>query len=33
MLIAAKYEEIYTPQLKDFSFITQNNYNREDVMK
>ena len=22
MLIAAKYEEIYTPQLKDFSFIT-----------
>ena len=29
MLIATKYEEIYPPLLKDFVFITDNNFNAE----
>lgn len=33
MLIASKYEEIYPPELKDFVFITDNAYTKEDVLQ
>jgi cyclin B len=32
LLIASKYEEIYPPQLKDFVFITDKAYSKEDVL-
>ena len=32
MLIASKYEEIYPPEIKDFVFVTDQAYNREDVL-
>jgi G2/mitotic-specific cyclin-B, other len=32
LLIASKYEEIYPPELKDFVFITDKAYNKEDVL-
>ena len=32
MLMATKYEEIYPPLLKDFVFITENNYNAEQIL-
>lgn len=32
MLIAAKYEEIYAPQIEDFCYITDNTYSREEVI-
>lgn len=32
MLIACKYEEIYPPELKDFVFITDKAYTKEDVL-
>ncbi|KAL5574953.1 hypothetical protein UlMin_016652 [Ulmus minor] len=32
MLIASKYEEICTPRVEDFCFITDNNYSREEVI-
>ena len=32
MLIAAKYEEIYAPQVEDFCFITDNTYSRQEVL-
>ena len=32
MLIASKYEEIYPPELSDFEYITDNAYNREEIM-
>jgi hypothetical protein len=31
MLIAAKYEEIYPPYVKDFSLITDNAYTQEQI--
>lgn len=33
MLIASKYEEIYPPELSDFEYITDNAYNREEIME
>ena len=32
MLIAAKYEEIYAPQVEEFCYITDNTYTREQVL-
>jgi len=33
MLIASKFEEIYTPKVDDFIYITANAYSREDLLK
>ncbi len=33
LLIASKYEEIYPPELKDFVFITDKAYTKEDVLQ
>jgi len=33
MLIASKFEEIYTPKVDDFIYITANAYTREDLLK
>ena len=33
MLIAAKYEEIYAPEVKDFVYITDKAYNKEEILK
>jgi cyclin B len=32
MLIACKYEEIYPPIVKDFVFITDSAYNKEEIL-
>lgn len=32
MLIAAKYEEIYPPTLKDFTYITNNGFTSKDIL-
>lgn len=32
MLIACKYEEIYAPEVKDFVYVTDNAYTRDDVL-
>ena len=32
MLIAAKYEEIYAPQVEDFVYISDNTYKRQEVL-
>ncbi|KAK9814321.1 hypothetical protein WJX72_004031 [[Myrmecia] bisecta] len=32
MLIAAKYEEIYAPQIEEFCYITDNTYSREEIL-
>ena len=32
MLVASKYEEIYAPQVDEFCFITDNTYEREEVL-
>jgi hypothetical protein len=32
MLIASKYEEIYSPEIKDFIYITDNAYTKEDIL-
>ena len=32
MLIASKYEDIYPPYVKDFCFITDNTYKKEDII-
>lgn len=32
-MIASKYEEIYPPELKDFVFITDKAYTKEDVLQ
>lgn len=32
MLIACKYEEIYPPEVKDFVYITDSAYTREEVL-
>merc|ERR1740121_2633679 len=33
MLVAAKYEEIYPPEVKEFVYITDNAYSKEEVLK
>jgi len=33
LLIAAKYEEVYPPQIKDFVYVTDKAYTREDILK
>jgi cyclin B len=33
MLIACKYEEIYPPIVKDFVYITDNAYTKDDILK
>ena len=33
MLIAAKYEEIYAPEVKDFVYITDRAYTEKDILK
>ena len=33
MLIASKYEEIYAPEVKDFVYITDKAYTKEDILK
>lgn len=32
MLISTKYEEIYPPTVKDFVYITDNAYSKEEVL-
>ncbi|VDO93009.1 unnamed protein product [Soboliphyme baturini] len=32
VMIASKYEEIYPPELKDFVYITDNTYSKEEVL-
>ena len=32
MLIACKYEEIYPPEVKDFVYITDNAYTKQEIM-
>mmetsp|Transcript_19275 Transcript_19275/g.21588 ORF Transcript_19275/g.21588 Transcript_19275/m.21588 type:complete len:141 (+) Transcript_19275:138-560(+) len=32
MLIACKYEEIYPPEIKDFVYITDNAYKKQEIM-
>jgi hypothetical protein len=32
MLIASKYEEIYSPELSDFIYITDNAYTRKEIL-
>ena len=33
MLIASKYEEIYAPEVRDFVYITDKAYTREEILK
>lgn len=33
MLLAAKYEEIFPPEVKDFVYIAANTYTREDILR
>ena len=33
MLIAAKYEEMYSPEIGDFEYITDNAYSKSDIRK
>lgn len=33
LFIACKYEEIYPPELKDFVYVTDNAYNKQEVLK
>ena len=33
MFIAAKYEEIYAPQVDEFVYVTDESYSREQVIK
>ena len=33
LLIASKYEEIYVPELKDFVFISDNAYSKEEILE
>jgi Cyclin, N-terminal domain len=32
MLIASKYEEIYAPIVKDFVYITDNAYTKQEIL-
>jgi len=33
MLIACKYEEIYAPEVKDFAYITDDSYTKEEILQ
>ena len=33
MLIASKYEEIYAPEVRDFVYITDKAYTKEEILK
>lgn len=33
MLIASKYEEIYAPEIRDFVYISDKAYTKEDILK
>jgi hypothetical protein len=33
MLIACKYEEIYAPEVRDFVYITDKAYTREEILQ
>lgn len=33
MLIASKYEEIYAPEVRDFVYITDNAYKKEEIFE
>lgn len=33
MLIASKYEEIYAPEVRDFVYITDNAYTKEEILE
>ena len=33
MLVAAKYEEIYAPEVKDFVYITDRAYTEKEILK
>lgn len=33
MLIASKYEEIYPPEIKDFVYITDRAYTRDEILE
>jgi hypothetical protein len=33
MLIASKYEEIYAPEVKDFVYITDKAYTKEEILE
>lgn len=33
MLIASKYEEIYAPEVKDFVYITDNAYTKDEILQ
>ena len=33
MLIASKYEEIYAPEVRDFVYITDKSYSKEEILK
>lgn len=33
MLIACKYEEIYAPEVKDFVYVTDKAYTKEEVLR
>ena len=33
LLIASKYEEIYVPEIRDFVFISDNAYTREEILE
>jgi hypothetical protein len=33
MLIASKYEDIYAPEIRDFIYITDKNYTRDEILK
>ena len=33
LLIASKYEEIYVPELKDFVFISDHAYTKQDILQ
>jgi len=32
LFIACKYEEIYAPELKDFAYITDNAYTKQEIL-
>lgn len=33
MLIASKYEEIYAPEVRDFVYITDKAYDKQEILK
>ena len=33
MLIASKYEEIYAPEVRDFVYITDNAYTKQEIFE